>query len=231
MERKFHDTQTSITRTSFNLLLSPIFFLLALIAKLDFVSVFDSIEGMVDYSQACIFSLLGYNLTFPVHTHGSILITGASTSIGGNCATTLAEKGFTVFAGVSQLTDAHKLKGFISPEKQHNLIPVLLDVTKADHIDKALQTVMHHFSSLHEHDRHLIGIVNCVGVPCVGPLETIQSQDWLRIMHANTVGPFQVISTFLPLLRQSVGRVVNLSSANTMTASPMNGVYAASKTV
>jgi NAD(P)-dependent dehydrogenase (short-subunit alcohol dehydrogenase family) len=222
---------TTITRTSFNLLLSPIFFLLALIAKLDFVTFFDGIERTVDYGQACVFSLLGYNLTFPIHTQGSVLITGATTSIGGHCAVTLVERGFTVFAGVSQLTDAHKLKGFLSPGKQQNLIPVLLDVTKSDHIDKALLTISHHFSALPEHDRHLIGIVNCAGMPCVGPLESILVQDWLKVMHVNTIGPFQVISAFLPLLRQSVGRIVNLSSASTLTASPMNGVFAASKMV
>ena len=53
--------------------------------------------------------------------------------------------------------------------------------------------------------------------------------EWYYYYVDIVVGPFSVISAFLPLLRQSNGRILNVSSFAGQTSTPMNGIYAASK--
>ncbi|KAJ3257711.1 hypothetical protein HK103_004338 [Boothiomyces macroporosus] len=215
------------------LLFSPLIWITSKVYSIlpttDILIIVEALEYMFNNLQVFLFSLVGYDLKFISYDHGSVLITGASSAIGGSVAIQLAEQGYTVFAGVNALPDAHRLKTFISPKNHHRLIPLLLDVTNQNHIQHAVQTVLHNFSQAPERERQLVGIINCVGMPFDGPLETISAQDWTHILQVNTVGPFAVISAFMDLLRESRGRVINLSSANTMIASPIHGVYSASK--
>lgn len=51
----------------------------------------------------------------------------------------------------------------------------------------------------------------------------------LRCFDVNVCGGVRVTKEFLPLLRECGGRIVNVSSVSGFTASPMNGIYAASK--
>jgi NADP-dependent 3-hydroxy acid dehydrogenase YdfG len=221
-----------------NLLFSPFILILAVFLRIDFCRIFDFWEYFVDSIQATILSSLGYNLSFPVHSTGAIVITGAHTVIGGQAAIELAEKGFYVFAGVPALAgsslaneDAHRLKNFVAPERRNLIIPVLLDVTNPTHIQNAVQTVTHSFTVIPQGDRQLVAVINCMGVTFTSPLETASLQDWQRIFQLNLFGPFYVISAFLPMLRQSCGRIINVSNAAGLTAFPMNGVYSSSKTV
>ncbi|KAI8892531.1 hypothetical protein BC833DRAFT_611396 [Globomyces pollinis-pini] len=215
--------------TFISLLFAPIIFVYSLIMRFDSLAWIDWSEGLFNSFQAGFYSLLGYKVTYPFNPTGSVLITGASSGIGGHVAVQLAEKGYVVYAGVRSLPDAHRLKAHISPHNQHLVVPVLLDITNTTQVQNAVQSVMHHFGSASEDQKHLIGIINCAAVSTPGPLETISAQDWQTVYQTNVIGPFSVISAFLPLLRQSKGRIINISSANAMTATPMNGVYASSK--
>ena len=65
-----------------------------------------------------------------------VVITGASTGIGADCALTLERLGYRVFAGVRKPSDGNALKALAGPR----LTPLLLDVTDAASIaalDKA----------------------------------------------------------------------------------------------
>ena len=110
---------------------------------------------------------------------------------------------------------------------QSNLIPVLLDVTDPIQIQQTLDTVSHHLND----QLPFIGIVNAASIPFMAPIELVSNGDWMHVFHVNTIGPFSVIQAFLPLLRESQGRIINVSSVSGLTASPMNGAYAASKMV
>ena len=58
--------------------------------------------------------------------------TGASTGIGYHSVLDLVEHGFVVFAGVRKERDVEELKQLGMP----NLLPVILDVTKQETIDR-----------------------------------------------------------------------------------------------
>jgi NAD(P)-dependent dehydrogenase (short-subunit alcohol dehydrogenase family) len=99
-----------------------------------------------------------------------------------------------------------------------------LDVTKADDVAAARRTVEEALG-----DEPLRGIVNNAGIGIGGPLEALDLDDFRRTIEVNTTGQLAVTKAFLPLLRKSGGRVVNMSSIGGRVAQPFAGPYIASK--
>ena len=62
-----------------------------------------------------------------------------------------------------------------------------------------------------------------------GPIEFNTRVDYEAIFSVNFFGVVDVTNTFLPLLKKSQGRIVNISSMAGFTAWPYNPVYTASK--
>lgn len=150
----------------------------------------------------------------------AILVTGASTGIGESCALDLAQMGFQVYAGVRRIEDANALRGKASGR----LEPVILDVTKAETIE-ATRTHIERAVG----DAGMVGIVNNAGIVVAGPMEFVGLDDLRRQLEVNVVGQVAVTQAFLPLLRKSHGRVVNIGSIGGRMAVPFTGCYAISK--
>jgi len=148
---------------------------------------------------------------------GGVVVTGASTGIGRETARTLAAHGFQVFGTVRRSADADTLRA-------EGVTPVLMDVTDGASIAAGRQTVR---TALGE--RPLVGVVNNAGVPAAGPLEFLPLDQLRRVFEVNVIGVVAVTQVFLPDLRRSHGRIVNLSSVSGRIAMPFAGPYAASK--
>ncbi len=146
-----------------------------------------------------------------------ILITGASSGIGKTSALMLADRGFTVFAGVRKERDAGDLEG-------ENIIPVFIDVN-----DSAL--VGESFLRISEtvQESGLYGLVNNAGIAVAGPVEFLPLEKLRLQLETNVIGQVTVIQAFLPLIRQAKGRIVNISSIAGFSAFPFKGAYCASK--
>jgi len=149
---------------------------------------------------------------------GGVLVTGASTGIGEATALRLQKAGFRVFAGVRKPEDGDRLRAagvtVIQP----------LDVTKREDIEAAVGTVQQALDG-----GQLRGIVNNAGIGIGGPLEALDLDDFRRTLEVNTTSQLAVTQAFLPLLRRSKGRVVNMSSIGGRVAQPFAGPYIASK--
>src|SRR3954447_1861212 len=149
---------------------------------------------------------------------GGVLVTGASTGIGESTALRLQNAGFRVFAGVRKPEDGDRLRAagvtVIQP----------LDVTKQDDIDAAVETVAQALNG-----SPLRGIVNNAGIGIGGPLEGLELDDFRRTLEVNTTGQLAVTKAFLPQVRRSKGRIVNMSSIGGRVAQPFAGPYIASK--
>jgi NAD(P)-dependent dehydrogenase (short-subunit alcohol dehydrogenase family) len=152
---------------------------------------------------------------------GGVLITGASTGIGEATALRLDEAGFRVFAGVRKPEDGEQLRA-----KASDRLSVVqpLDVTDPDSIAAALVQVEAELG-----DEPLRGIVNNAGIAVGGALEALDLDDLRKTLEVNTVAPVAVAQAFLPLLRRSGGRIVNMSSIGGRVAQPFAGPYIASK--
>ncbi|HEU4743335.1 MAG TPA: SDR family NAD(P)-dependent oxidoreductase [Meiothermus sp.] len=149
----------------------------------------------------------------------AVLVTGASTGIGLECALHLSRQGFKVFAGVRRETDANHLKTQAS-----YLTPLLLDVTDLASIQKSAQVVAEAVGQA-----GLWGLVNNAGIAVAGPLEFLPLEELRRQYEVNVIGQVAVTQAFLPLLRKARGRIVMMSSISGRVASPMMGPYASSK--
>ena len=129
----------------------------------------------------------------------AVLITGASTGIGRLTAERLAEAGYFVYAGARKQKDLDALNAI------DNIMAVRLDVTVQEEIDAAVELVR-------SEGRGLWGLVNNAGVNHIDPL--IEAEDWSMefIFDVNVYGVVRVTRAFAPLIIESEGRIVNISS-------------------
>jgi NAD(P)-dependent dehydrogenase (short-subunit alcohol dehydrogenase family) len=110
------------------------------------------------------------------------------------------------------------------PRPAGELVPVLLDVTDAASIARAGDLVEQGCS-----DTGLWAVVNNAGVAISAPLECIPMDVMRTQLETNLVGALAVSQRFLPLLRASGGRIVNVSSGLGNVAPPYLGAYAAAQ--
>lgn len=149
----------------------------------------------------------------------SILITGASSGIGEECAVFLAHKGFRVFAAARRI---EKLKA-LTAVGSGRITPVEMDVTDAASIAAALETIAAEGVTLY-------GLVNNAGVSVMGPFERVPLSEWRRQYETNVFGMVAATQAVLPQMRAAGrGRIVNIGSLAGRIASPFQGAYASSK--
>ena len=146
----------------------------------------------------------------------AIVVTGASSGIGRKVTERLAANGFFVYAGARAQKDLDELSAI------KNVQGVRLDVTSAADIAAAVALVG-------KAGRGLFGVVNNAGVVVVAPMIEVEEKDLDFIFQVNMYGPYRITKAFAPMLLESKGRVVNISSLNGIVASPMIGAYSMSK--
>lgn len=73
-------------------------------------------------------------------------------------------------------------------------------------------------------------LVNNAGVQHVAPVEAFPPEQWDRIIAINLSSAFHATAAALPAMRaRGWGRVINVSSAHGLTASPFKSAYVAAK--
>ena len=129
----------------------------------------------------------------------AVLITGASTGIGRLTAERLANAGYFVYAGARKQADLDALNAI------DNIMAVRLDVTVQEEIDAAVELVR-------KEGRGLWGLVNNAGVNHIDPV--IEAEEWTMdfVFDVNVFGVVRVTKAFAPLIIESQGRIVNISS-------------------
>lgn len=145
-----------------------------------------------------------------------VVITGCSTGIGQEAALHLAGCGFRVLAGVRKESDTDPLRA------SSGITPVIMDVTD----EKSVRAAAAHPLLREASEVHL---VNNAGIALGGPVEATPVFRWKQQFDVNVFGLVEVTQAFLPFLRATKGRVVNLSSVAGIAASPYLAPYAASK--
>jgi len=147
----------------------------------------------------------------------AVLVTGASSGIGLATVEALVRRDFVVYAAVRGELDAQRL-GALDPL----IRPLRFDVTDAAAIAAAADRVR-------ADGLPLRGVVNNAGVALGGPLEYLPVDQLRRQFEINVFGAMTVSQAFLPLLRQSHGRLVFVGSISGRLAVPFVGPYSASK--
>ena len=148
----------------------------------------------------------------------AVLITGASTGIGRHAAEQLAKAEYFVYAG------ARKYKDIAELNKIENIKAVRLDVTIQSEIDAAVKLIQ-------SEGRGLWGLVNNAGINYIAPLIEAEESDLEFLFDVNVYGVFRVTKAFAPMIIESKGRIVNISSiAGTLSGGLHGyGMYVMSK--
>ena len=149
----------------------------------------------------------------------NVLITGASSGIGYATALYLDKVGYKVYACVRKEADKKKLQ----ENSSDKLEALILDVCDLISIQNAF---VHIQANTGDSAFHLI---NNAGLSINGPLELLDHSDIKKVIDLNLTGLLTVTNIFLPLIRKSKGRIINISSGHGLMAIPDKSVYAASK--
>ena len=148
----------------------------------------------------------------------AVLITGASTGIGRHAAEQLAAAGYFVYAG------ARKDRDIAALNEIDNVLAVRLDVTRQEEIDAAVELIR-------SEGRGLWGLVNNAGVNTIEPLIEADFEDLEFLFDVNVYGVFRVTKAFAPMIIESQGRIVNISSIAGILSGGLTGfgMYVMSK--
>ncbi len=148
------------------------------------------------------------------------LITGSNSGIGLGIAEELAKAGANVV-----------LNSFTDSEADHAL---------ADKISKATDTSARYIQAdlsngdqaraLVEKAGHVDILINNAGIQHVAPIDEFPVEKWDTIMAIMLNSVFHTTAMALPMMRKAGwGRVINISSAHGLTASPYKSAYVSAK--
>ncbi|GAA2819792.1 SDR family oxidoreductase [Streptomyces showdoensis] len=155
--------------------------------------------------------------TIPTATPRTVLVTGTSSGIGLATAVTAARAGWHVIA---TMRDTAKAGALLAAADEAG---VSVDLRALDVTDPASVT-----ACLAGLDR-LDALVNNAGAGHVGTLEQESVDDVRAVMEVNFFGVLNVTKAVLPLLRQSKGRVLTVTSVGGVVGQPFNEAYCAAK--
>lgn len=162
-------------------------------------------------------------MSFPTFFHSkSVFITGASSGIGAELATQLAQAGarLTLTARRRDLLDTLALKlastGHLTP------LVVECDVTRDADLPHAVSECL-------AHHRKLDIVIANAGFGVVGFLRTLTLEDYHRQFETNVFGVLRTIYATLPALEHSHGNLVIIGSVAGWSATPGASPYAMSK--
>ena len=153
---------------------------------------------------------------------GAVVITGCDYGFGKHIALQFHKEGPTVFAGCLNAASAEKLRESVRSETRDRMRAVVLDVTKQVDVDRVQREVA-------SCGLPLQALINNAGVSAFGWAEMIPVDRYEFNMKVNYFGTVRVTKSFLPLLRSSKGRLVNMGSIGARMPSAFGSAYLSTK--
>ena len=152
----------------------------------------------------------------------SAVVTGAAMGMGMLMARKLAQRGWTVFAGVLPGLDSAELTGGV------RLTVIAQDVTNEAMVQAGAQKVAEALNGA-----PLDLLINNAGIADIatGPIEGVNIAEGQKLLDVNLFGQVRVIKAFLPLMFHSKQspRIFNFSSGAVRVPLPCSGMYNMSK--
>jgi len=147
------------------------------------------------------------------------LVTGASRGIGREIALGLAAAG----ANVACVATNEDLIGKLAAEIGPKALALKADVSKAEDIDRVVETAAKHFGGLDI-------LVNNAGITRDNLLLRMKEDEWDAVVDVNLKGPFLLMKAALRhIMRSKAGRVINVASVSGVIGNPGQANYSASK--
>ena len=155
-------------------------------------------------------------------TGKSALVTGGSRGIGAACCRMLASAGASVAVNY-QLERPHaELLVQRIEEAGGKAFSLAADVARADEAEMLVDETVDRFGALDI-------VVNNAGIWRGSPIEEISNGEWEEMIGVNLTGSFHILRAAVPHLKQSGGRVINISSTAGQRGEAFHSHYAATK--
>ncbi|MGA7835142.1 MAG: SDR family oxidoreductase [Acidimicrobiales bacterium] len=154
-------------------------------------------------------------------TKSVVLVTGSTSGIGLATARRFAERGDVVVFNSAHSVEAGEHLASITYESRY----VQADISDAEDCERLVATVLEHYGRLDV-------LVNNAGTTKLIPFRDLDAASvdvWRAIFEVNVFGTWQLSVAAMPLLRQSRGSIVNVSSIAGLRATGTSIPYAASK--
>ncbi len=151
-----------------------------------------------------------------------VLITGATSGFGKLMVEAFLENGDYVIASGRSIKERRELFLMARAKFPERFLEVDLDVTKKDEVQSALTTILGKVG-------HIDILINNAGFGQFGSLEDLSEEEIRNQMEVNFFGLVSVTRAFLPSLRESRGKIFNLSSVFGFLGFPLTSTYCASK--
>ncbi|GFQ70683.1 estradiol 17-beta-dehydrogenase 2 [Trichonephila clavata] len=152
----------------------------------------------------------------------AVFITGCDSGFGYYLAKQLDRKGYHVFAGYLSPAAGNTIE--LKRECSERLRLVHIDVARDKSVQNAKELIENNLD-----DCELWAVVNNAGVFKGLSVEFSEMSDYQDTLQVNALGQVRVIRAFLPLLRKSKGRIVNVNSIAGRICNPHMTVYTMSK--
>ena len=152
----------------------------------------------------------------------TVVITGASSGIGKALALRLADEGAWLTLAAR---NAQRLEALVMECEQRGGKAIAIPTDVAD--EPQCRTLIQRTKETYE---HIAMVINSAGMAVVSKLEDLPDlQLFKRVMDVNFYGTVYCTYYALPYLKETSGRIVNISSLGGVLAVPYNTSYVASK--
>ncbi len=154
----------------------------------------------------------------------TVLITGSSAGIGLAMAKLFAREGYNI--ALNSFEDSKEVSAIIDDVKslasgRVDYLP--FDLSQAENGFHLANKVIKEFGRLDI-------LINNAGVQKVAPIDELDPKDWERVRTISLDASYHTIRAALPFMKkQQWGRIINISSAHGLVASPYKSAYIAAK--
>lgn len=134
-----------------------------------------------------------------------VVITGGSRGLGLVLARQLAEEGAKLVLLARNNEELEAAQQELS-DKGADVRVIVCDVTVKENIEETMQRIIHEMG-------HIDVLINNAGIIQVGPLDSMNSEDFESAMRSHFWAPFNASMAVIPHMKeQKFGRIVNISS-------------------
>lgn len=148
-----------------------------------------------------------------------VVITGAGSGIGRSTALRLDAEGATSIIVDINAEQLEETFGMISNKQSTQRV---LDISD-------LESSTNFFEEIQKSHKKLDALINIAGILRFDNSHEVQIEDWNKILNINLTGTFFMCSHALPMLLESKGAIVNVSSTAALGAHAWTAAYSASK--
>ncbi|GLR08467.1 3-oxoacyl-ACP reductase [Mixta theicola] len=148
-----------------------------------------------------------------------VVVTGAGSGIGAASARRFAEEGANV---VLTGRTREKLNNTFATLKAGNHLVVVTDVSKREDVEALTEQVRHHYG-------HADVLINNAGVHASGKIHQASDEEWKKVMSTDLDGVFYCTRAFMPMLLESGGNIINISSVSGLGGDWGMSIYNAAK--